>query len=86
MFLVVLVDEFLDESCREECVILVWFRWNGKVGDYYFGFIEVQCIDIESLMKEIERFFIVKGIRVENVMFVGFDGCNIMSGKNKGNK
>lgn len=41
MFLVVLVDEFLDESCREECVILVWFRWNGKVGDYYFGFIEV---------------------------------------------
>lgn len=32
MFLVVLVDEFLDESCREEFVILVWFRWNGKVG------------------------------------------------------
>lgn len=60
--------------------------WNGKVGDHYLGLIEVQRTDTESLMKEIERFLIAKGIRVENAMFVGFNGCNTMSGQNKGNK
>lgn len=64
---------------------LARFRRDGKVGDHYLGLIEVQRTDTESLMKEIERFLIAKGFRVENAMFVGFDGCNTMSWQNKGN-
>lgn len=86
MFLVALADESSYESRREEFAILAQFRRDGKVGDHYLGLIEVQRTDTESLMKEIERFLIAKGIRVENAMFVGFDGCNTMSGQNKGNK
>lgn len=84
-FYALLADESSDESRREQFAILARFRRNGKVGDHYLGLIEVQRTDAESLMKEIDRFLIAKGIRVENAMFVGFDGCNTMSGQNKGN-
>lgn len=58
-----LADESSDANRREEFAILARFRRNGKVGDHYLGLIEVQRTDTESLMKEIERFLIAKGIR-----------------------
>ena len=46
--------------------------------------VNVKKTDAESLMGEMERFMISKEGDISKIMFVGFDGCNTMSGVNTG--
>ena len=46
--------------------------------------VNVKKTDAESLMGEMERFLISKEVDISKIMFVGFDGCNTMSGVNTG--
>ena len=80
-----LADESSDDSHREQFAILCRFSFKCKVDDYYLGLIEVTGTDSASLMEAIERFLMAKGIDITKAVFVGFDGCNTMSGENKGN-
>ena len=41
-------------------------------------------MDAATLIGEIEKFLQAKGVDISKAMFVGFDGCNTMSGENKG--
>ena len=80
-----LADESSDDSHQEQFAILCRFSFKCKVDDYYLGLIEVTGTDSASLMEAIERFLMAKGIDITKAVFVGFDGCNTMSGENNGN-
>jgi len=47
--------------------------------------VHVKRTDAASLMAAKEEFLRAKAIPMAKIMFIGFDGCNIMSGVNKGN-
>jgi hypothetical protein len=79
-----LADESSDESHREQFAILARFKKEEIVDDFFLGIIEVKRTDAASLMAAIEEFLRAKNIDITKAAFVGFDGCNTMSGENKG--
>jgi hypothetical protein len=81
-----LADESSDEGNREQFAILARFVNDGKISEVFLGLIPLQKSDAESLMTAIETFLLAKGIDITKAMFVGFDGCNTMSGVNTGKR
>ena len=79
-----LADESSDVANREQFAVIVRFVWKGNVREEYLGLIHLDRGDAESLMKAIESFLIAKGVNIQRAIFVGFDGCNTMSGVNTG--
>lgn len=81
-----LADESSDQGHREEFAVLVRYidPETNEVKEQYLGIIHVQRTDANSLMQALETFLIGKNIDMKKALFVGFDGCNVMSGENKG--
>ncbi|KAH3893011.1 hypothetical protein DPMN_017149 [Dreissena polymorpha] len=79
-----MADESTDEAKRTQFAIIVKFLRKGKIEDVFLGLIHVTSATAENLMDAIERFLMAKGIPIEKAILVGFDGCNTMSGENKG--
>ena len=69
---------------RTQFAILIRCLVNCCVDDHLLGIINVSCTHAATLMGEIERFLLAKGVDISKAMFVGFDGCNTVSGENKG--
>nr|XP_022338341.1 E3 SUMO-protein ligase KIAA1586-like isoform X3 [Crassostrea virginica] len=79
-----LADESSDEGNREQFAVIVRFVQNGIVKEAFLGLIHLHKTDAESLMMAIETFLLAKGVDITKAIFVGFDGCNTMSGVNSG--
>ncbi|XP_053390185.1 uncharacterized protein LOC128553096 isoform X2 [Mercenaria mercenaria] len=79
-----MADESTDEANREQFAVFIKFLKGKQVTDAFMGVIRVVSTDAASLMEAIERFLQGKGIDIKKAIFVGFDGCNVMSGVNKG--
>jgi hypothetical protein len=80
-----LADESTDQSNRTQLSVFArWITPHGPREDY-LGLIHEERTTSEALMEAIERFLMGKMIQFQNVRFVGLDGCNTMSGCNKGN-
>ncbi|XP_060588204.1 uncharacterized protein LOC132743670 [Ruditapes philippinarum] len=79
-----LADESTDQANRTQ--LSVFARWvgNGEVKESYMGLINVERTSSAALMDGIRVFCLGKGIELRNIRFVGLDGCNAMSGENKG--
>lgn len=79
----ILADETCDEGNLEQFAIFGKFPFNGST-EHYLGIVNVENMTAEGLMGTMSDFLIAKGIDIEKVMFVAFDGCNTMSGSVKG--
>lgn len=79
----ILADETCDEGNLEQFSIFGKFPFNGST-EHYLGIVNVENITAEGLMGTISNLLIAKGIDIEKVIFVAFDGCNTMSGSVKG--
>ncbi len=79
-----MADESTDEGNRNQFAIVAKFLYQGKVQDVFLGLVHVTSATAENLMLTIERFLIAKGVPLDKAILVGFDGCNTMSGENKG--
>ncbi|XP_062596552.1 uncharacterized protein LOC134258002 [Saccostrea cucullata] len=77
--------ESTDEANRTKFAILIRCLDTDKtIKDHFLGMINVKKTDAATLVSKIERFFISKEIAISKILFVGFDGCNTMSGENTG--
>jgi hypothetical protein len=85
-YIALLADESTDEANRTQFAVLIrcLSMDTNTIDDHFVGMVNVKKTDAESLMNEIQRFLISKDIDICKIMFVGFDGCNTMSGENKG--
>ena len=84
-YLALLADESTDEANRTQFAVLIRCLDTDKtIKDHFLGMVNVKKTDAESLMGEMERFLISKEVDISKIMFVGFDGCNTMSGVNTG--
>jgi hypothetical protein len=54
------------------------------VQDVFLGLVHVTSATAENLMTAIQGFLLAKDVPLEKAVLVGFDGCNTMSGENKG--
>ena len=79
-----LADEPSDEAHREQFAVLVRFKDCRQIKELFLGIIELKRTDAESFMTAIQNFLTTKGVDITKAVFVGFDGCNVMSGENKG--
>lgn len=80
-----LADESTDTRNRTQFSLFArWIRKDGPV-EQYLGLINVEKTTSLALMKATETFFRGKNLQIRNVRFVGLDGCNTMSGEQKGN-
>lgn len=79
-----LADESSDKARKEQFAILVRFPCEQVITDTFLGMIHVQRTDAASLMNAIEIYLNAKQIDIKKAYFNGFDGCNTMSGENKG--
>lgn len=79
-----LADESTDKANRSQLSIFCRWNHNGSVSEHFMGLIEMGRTRAEDFMRAIETFFIAKGIDITNLRFMGFDGCNTMSGEHKG--
>jgi len=84
-YIALLADESTDEANRTQFAILIRCLIGTEVDDHFVGLVHVKRTDAASLMAAIEEFLTAKAIPMAKIMFVGFDGCNTMSGVNKGN-
>jgi len=84
-YIVLLADEFTDEANRTQIDILIRCLIGTEVDYHFVGLVHVKITDAAPLMAAIEEFLRAKAIPMAKIMFVGFDGCNTMSGVNKGN-
>lgn len=79
-----LADESTDSCNRTQFSLFVrWVQKDGPV-EHYLGLINVQKTTSLALMTAIEIFFRGKNLKMQNIGFVGLDGCNTMSGEQKG--
>ncbi|CAG2198702.1 unnamed protein product [Mytilus edulis] len=79
----ILADETCDEGNLEQFAIFGKFLYQGST-EHFLGIVNFDNITAEGLMDTIYEFLLAKGIDIEKVMFVAFDGCNTMSGSVKG--
>lgn len=79
-----LADESSDEGNREQFAVLVRFIRDGTEKEAFLGLVHLHKTDAESLMLAIENFLLANGVDITRAIFVGFDGCNTMSGVNTG--
>ncbi|XP_062569444.1 uncharacterized protein LOC134231500 [Saccostrea cucullata] len=79
-----LADESADDANREQFAVIIRFVDGGKIREVFLGLLKLQCTDAESLTSSLESILIAKGLDVSKAIFVGFDGCNVMSGVNTG--
>ena len=84
-FYSLLADESSDEAHKEQFAVLIRCPSGiNKVKDHFLGIIHVERTDAASLMEAIETFLHRKQLDIKKAYFVGFDGCNTMSGENTG--
>ena len=83
-YFTLLADESSDDAHRAQFAIITRFWRDGSIQDCFLGIVRLARTDAESLMTAIETFLVAKGIDIKKAAFVGFDGCNTMSGVNKG--
>lgn len=79
-----MADESTDEGNRNQFAIVAKFLYQGAVQDVFLGLVRVTSATAGNLMTAIERFLMGKGVPLDKAVMVGFDGCNTMSGENKG--
>lgn len=79
-----MADESTDEGNRNQFAVVVKYLRKTTVEDVYLGVIRLEKATAENLMNNLEQFLLAKQIPIEKAVLVGFDGCNTMSGQNKG--
>ena len=79
-----LADESTDTANRSQLSIFCRWNNNGIVGDHYMGLVHLERARAEDILQAIETFFTAKGVSLTDMRFMGFDGCNTMSGEQKG--
>ena len=62
-----LADESSDEANRTQFAILIRCQVNRSVDDHLLGIINVSRTDAATLMREIERFLLAKGVDISKV-------------------
>jgi len=82
-YIALLADESTDEANRTQFASLIRCLIGTEVDDHFVGLVNVKRTNAASLMAAIEEFLRAKPIPMAKIMFVGFDGCNTMSGVNK---
>ena len=82
-----LADESEDEAGREQ--FSLYARWqhnvDNEIGEHFLGIVHVTKTDSATLTEAIQNFFIAKGVELNKVRFLAFDGTNSMSGERTGN-
>jgi len=81
-----LADESEDEAGREQ--FSLYGKWDhgkaGNISEHFLGIMHVDKTDSAILTTAIQQFFTAKGISLEHVRFLAFDGTNSMSGERTG--
>lgn len=62
--------------------MLVRLIRDGTVKEAFLELVHLHKTDAESLMLAIENFLLANGVDITRGIFVGFDGCNTISGVN----
>ncbi|XP_033761513.1 uncharacterized protein LOC117343277 [Pecten maximus] len=83
-FFTLLADESTDESGREQFALFGKWSFHGDISEHFLGIVHINKTDSLTLTDAIQRFFLAKGVSLENLRFVAFDGTNSMSGCNTG--
>ena len=83
-FISIMADESTDISSKEE--LSVCGRWleSGKPVEHFLGIIHAQEVNAEALTRYLLRFLHEKGIPIQKLRGLGFDGTNTMSGNKSG--
>ncbi|CAG2224053.1 unnamed protein product [Mytilus edulis] len=79
-----LADESTDNANRMQLSVMARWNMGGNVNDHYMGLIHLDRARAEDICKSLQSFFVGKNIPIENMRFMAFDGCNTMSGEEKG--
>lgn len=79
----IMADETTDSGNLEQFSIFGRFPHNMGM-EHYLGMVHVEQTTAKSLMEALSSFLLAKGIDIKKVVFIAFDGCNTMSGVNKG--
>ncbi|XP_053392551.1 uncharacterized protein LOC123566599 [Mercenaria mercenaria] len=82
-----LADESSDISNRSQMSVMI--RCGSADGiesvrTFFMGFVQLEKGTAECITNSLETFLLGKNINVANIRFSGFDGCNTMSGVQKG--
>ncbi|XP_052234161.1 uncharacterized protein LOC127846703 isoform X2 [Dreissena polymorpha] len=83
-YVALLADESTDEAGRSQLAILIRYLDCGNVEDHFVGLVNVKRRDAKTLTQALVNFLESKDININKVMFLGFDGCNTMSGEQNG--
>ncbi|XP_033744317.1 E3 SUMO-protein ligase KIAA1586-like [Pecten maximus] len=79
-----LADESADLAHRSQLSIMARFaQADQTVKTHFLGFVQLEKGTAEAIMEAIQGFLIAKDIDIANIRFMGFDGCNTMSGIQK---
>ena len=83
-FISTMTDESTDITSKEE--LSVCGRWleSGKPVEHFLGIIHAQEVNAEALTRYLLQFLHDKGIPIQKLRGLGFDGTNTMSGNNSG--
>lgn len=79
-----LADESTDEANREQLDVYGMWISERVMSIHYLGIVQLTKCDAESITDAITGFFKAKGLEMEKLRFMAFDGCNTMSGRNTG--
>lgn len=83
-FISIMADESTDVSSKEE--LSVCGRWleSGKPVEHFLGIIHAHEVNAEALTRYLLQFLHDKGIPIQKLRGLGFDGTNTMSGNKSG--
>ena len=80
-----LSDESSDRAHRSQMSVMARFsRGTEKVATHFLGFVQLERGTAEAIMEALSTFLLDKNISMQDLLFMAFDGCNTMSGVQKG--
>ena len=83
-FISVMADESTDVSSKEEVSICGRWLESGKPVEHFLGIIHARVVTAEALTHYLLQFLQDKGIPIQKLRGLGFDGTNTMSGNKSG--
>ena len=83
-FYSILADESTDDSSKEELAICGRWLEDSKVVEHFLGTVHATEVNAEALIKYLLAFLYDKGISLQKLRGLGFDGTNAMSGEKSG--
>ncbi len=83
-FYSIMADESTDISSKEELAICGRWLEDGKAVEGFLGLVHVHEVNAEALTKYLLAFLHDKGISLQKIRGLGFDGTNTMSGERSG--